>query len=180
MTLLCPIHVPLWWTMMLFGALSLLALLPFALAYRLLWRSRYRTGSLANYIRLRGRVVHVEAPADRCQRCRELAFESSGAHTAVSRIFVLRDGERMVRVDPKDARMPGRRGRVSRGDAITVEGIGAALPRRGEQLFRDAATEEGVAAVRIIRGTWPELRGLTRWLTITVVICWCIVAFTIH
>lgn len=173
--LLCPIS-PVWFTLSA-AALLGVSLLPFAVAYRLLWNRRYQrypANLPADSIRLRGTVVEVEGPDQACEHCRRLAFERRANRPPVSRIFSLRDKRRLYRIDPSRAFMIGGPPSISQGDRVTLDVLRASLPHPGEHLFRQQATDEGFTAVRLIRGCWPELRGLTRGLFCATVVCWAI------
>jgi hypothetical protein len=130
--------------------------------YRLLWTRRYES-SAGRSLRIRGEVIGP-GPRGTALHCGTV----SGAEV-FSRPLELRDRRGHThRVIPGAPVLSGPRLRhpwlgelriVSVGDRITVDGLPSSRAR-AESHYREACGEEWLEAVRISRGSWPELRWL--------------------
>ncbi len=117
--------------------------------YRLLWRRRYSAKWIDGaFVRVQGRiagppgeVVLRRTDSGELLRARGLVLERGGGEQAI------------------DLRSPwliliGRTAR--RGETVTVDGVPTTLPR-AEALYRDAAVQGALEALRVAPGAWPEL-----------------------
>ena len=124
-----------------------------AAVYRLFWRARYGRPISSSAVRLRGRAA---------------AAPGSGADQP-SRLMELRvDGRERHLIDL--AGVPARRLRP--GARVTVDALPAVLPA-AEALYRSPACRPGLAAFRLARGAWPELRLLDLLLAVSLVGAGC-------
>jgi antitoxin component YwqK of YwqJK toxin-antitoxin module len=135
------------------AAVALGLLLPL-LVYRLLWRHRYgRTGVEGYYLRLHGRVCRSGATHGELV-CRD----SPGGGVTHTEPFELETARERYPVE-----IPGqvvlRGGPIRVGDRITLDALHTTL-QVDEALYRESACKPAVAALRISRGSWPELRLL--------------------
>jgi hypothetical protein len=119
-----------------------------ATVYRLFWRSRYGRPFSSSTTRLRGRVSRgVEPPG-------LLEVRAAGGVCHL--------------VDLSGVLAP----RLRPGDRVTLDGLPALLPS-AEALYRSPACRSGLAALRLARGTWPELRILDLVLVVALVGAGC-------
>jgi hypothetical protein len=110
--------------------------------YRLFWRSRYGRPFSAT-TRLRGRVSRADAP-----RLLEICAANGERH------LIDLSGLAVAQLRP--------------GDRVTLDGLPAPIPA-AEALYRSPACRPGLAALRLARGTWPELRVLDLVLVVALV-----------
>ncbi|MCA9666836.1 MAG: formylglycine-generating enzyme family protein [Myxococcales bacterium] len=144
------------WLLLFVGSGAACAL---AAVYRLLWRHRYRPLDAIGRrtFRVVGRVVSLpeesrdgDDPASDGERCIEIEIGER-------RHLVMTAGALI------DVRARFRAGKarleLREGDLITVDGT-LGQRRHGETHYRQAGAESVIEAVRIIGGSWPELRWL--------------------
>jgi len=130
--------------------------------YRLIWLERFRHPDNANakpLMRIHGRVAGKPGTVVYC-------IGESGQQLIAQPFQVVgRNGRRWL-VSPNGAVLAVRgyrhkSGRVRglmAGDIVTIDGAATTLSNPSEGLYREAGRIQGVEAVRIAGGHWPELR----------------------
>jgi hypothetical protein len=146
------------WVMLASGGLAVVYFI-----YRLVWLERYRVpsgaGTAGDLVRLKGRVVGPGRGAVYCV--------GEGGEEYLGRSFHLQLDRETCLVVPKGAVLETRAYRHARGklrgimvgDRVTLDGV-PTTEHRGEGLYRQAGRVPAVEAIRIMGGSWPELRWL--------------------
>ena len=154
------------WVLLASGGLALAVIID-----RLAWPEPYRRpASPEPLVRIQGWIS--ESPGT-------VVYCVDGGDPIISQAFRVTDRERRTWVvDPTGAVLAIRgyrsgkrhiRGLVA-GEAVTIDGVATTLPT-GDGLYRDAGRVQGIEAVRIAGGGWPELRWLRVPLALAVVLC---------
>jgi hypothetical protein len=134
------------WSVVLVLASSLLALAP--LLYRIAWSRRFgRRGVDGAFVRLRGRLAGPGQPGEPLH----------GRRLAARQLVVRAGGE--ARLVDASSPLLVVHGPLRIGDPVTADGHPGASPVE-ETLYRDSALRPALIALRLSRGTWPELRLL--------------------
>ena len=120
-------------------------------AYRLFWRQRYGArGVDGSFQRVQGRVSGSR---------REAVLRPAGGETERRGFAVQVAGGGTCQVDLSSPFLAVVGGAIRRGDAVTVDGLPSVLARE-EALYREPSIAPALEALRVARGTWPELRLL--------------------
>ena len=113
--------------------------------YRLFWVRRYgRRGVDGSFTRMQGHIAGLPPTPDAAPR----------------RPFELRlRGGCLCPIDPRSPWLRLVGPRLREGELVTVDGLPAPL-LRSEALYREPSRTQGLLAMRIARGAWPEMRLL--------------------